>query len=80
MSGPTAGQAMRVAIGPVDSELTGPSFDPDFKTLFLSVQHPGSSASRKDGKMTSNWPRGGNSRPAPAVVTISGPLLDKLMT
>ncbi len=37
----TFGRAFRVAAMPSDAEATGPSFTPDMKTIFLSVQHPG---------------------------------------
>ena len=40
-SGPESGVPKPFAIGPVDSELTGPTFTDDGKTLLLSVQHPG---------------------------------------
>ncbi len=77
-SGPQAGRAIRVAVGPKDCELTGPSFSPDGKTLFLSVQHPGEKT--VDPKhLTSHWPDRGDSIPKPSVVCISGPLLEKLL-
>lgn len=40
-SGPNAGEAYLFGFGPMDSELTGPFFTRDRKTLFLSAQHPG---------------------------------------
>ena len=40
-SGPNMGDAYPFAIGPMDTELTGPWFTKDQQTLFLSVQHPG---------------------------------------
>ncbi len=40
-SGPESGMPKPFAIGPVDSELTGPTFTDDGATLLLSVQHPG---------------------------------------
>lgn len=78
MSGSNAGQALRVASAPVDAEFTGPTFSPDYKTLFLSVQHPGSET--KDPKNpTSTWPdRKG--LPKSSVVSINGPALDILMS
>lgn len=39
--GKDAGKAVRVASAPIGAELTGPSFSDDYKTLFLSIQHPG---------------------------------------
>jgi secreted PhoX family phosphatase len=76
-TGPQSGNVIQIASAPVDSELTGPFFAPDGKTLFLSVQHPGSRSKSLD-KLTSNWPDGGNSIPRPSVVTISGPLLNQI--
>ncbi|WP_228041585.1 PhoX family protein [Planktothrix mougeotii] len=40
-SGDAAGQAFLFAIGPMESEMTGPFFTPDQKTLFMAAQHPG---------------------------------------
>jgi uncharacterized protein len=40
-SGENAGNAYLFAMGPMDSELTGPFFTADQQTLFLAVQHPG---------------------------------------
>jgi len=72
LKGAGAGKAHRVASGPVGSELTGPVFSPDGRTLFLSVQHPGEkSPSYKNP--TSHWPDGGNAMPRSAVVQIELP-------
>jgi secreted PhoX family phosphatase len=76
--GPKAGQAVRVASAPTDAEFTGPSFAPDYKTLFLCVQHPGEES--KLPELTSHWPEGGSSIPKPSVVAIRGPLLDSLVS
>ncbi len=77
-TGPDAGKVIQVASAPNDAELTGPCFSPDYKTLFLSVQHPGE-LSKKNGPYTSHWPEGKpDSKPLSAVVTISGPLIDML--
>lgn len=75
-SGDHAGEVIRVANAPVDAELTGPCFSPDYKTLFLSVQHPGETSPSLD-KLKSNWPHGGV--PKPSVVTLQGPFLDKIV-
>lgn len=40
-SGENAGQAYLFGFGPTDSEMTGPFFTADQKTLFISAQHPG---------------------------------------
>jgi secreted PhoX family phosphatase len=76
-SGAHKGEVIRVASAPVDAEFTGPCFSPDYKTLFLSVQHPGETSESMD-KLTSHWPDGGI--PKSAVVTIQGPLLDKIVS
>lgn len=74
-SGPRAGQVCQVAVAPIEAELTGPSFSPDGKTLFICVQHPGEE-SPSETELTSHWPDGGNSIPRPSVVALSGPLID----
>lgn len=78
LHGEFAGMAYRIATAPTDAEFTGPMFSPDFKTLFLSVQHPG--ANTVDPSYpTSTWPeRKGLAKSS--VVTIQGSLLDKLIT
>ncbi|MDA0193931.1 MAG: DUF839 domain-containing protein [Bacteroidetes bacterium] len=78
MSGPMAGMVFQVGSAPVAVELTGLTFSPDFKTLFLSVQHPGET-SRSLDELTSHWPDGGDSLPRSSVVAIHGEALDKLM-
>lgn len=76
-SGPSAGQVIQVASAPVEAELTGPSFSPDGKTLFLSVQHPGEE-SKSASAPTSLWPNGVGTVPKPSVVAIRGPLLESV--
>jgi uncharacterized protein len=70
--GPDKGVAFQFASAPKEAELTGPSFTPNEKTLFLSVQHPGEETEDK-ANPTSTWPqvRGGN-QPRPSVVAITG--------
>jgi secreted PhoX family phosphatase len=75
-SGEFQGKVIRIAVAPRDAEFTGPCFSPDYKTLFLSVQHPGEQ-SESLTKLTSNWPDGGI--PKSAVITVKGPLLDKIV-
>ena len=75
--GKDAGKVIRVASAPKDAELTGPWFSPDGKTLFLSVQHPGEQT--KDLKNpTSTWPFDEDNIPKPAVVAITGDLIEKM--
>ncbi|EST51677.1 hypothetical protein T458_25145 [Brevibacillus panacihumi W25] len=72
---PTAGEnkgvAVQFASGPVGSEMTGPWFTPDEKTLFLAVQHPGENLKTYD-KPTSHWPKGGSHVALPSVIAING--------
>ena len=84
--GKDAGKVIRVVSGPRDSELTGPWFSPDGKTLFLSVQHPGEQTADL-ANPTSQWPFDGDnihkkwgpaSFPKPAVVAITGDLIEKM--
>ncbi|MGJ8760771.1 MAG: PhoX family protein [Polaribacter sp.] len=75
--GKDAGKVIRVATAPRDAELTGPWFSPDGKTLFLSVQHPGEQT--KDLRNpTSRWPFDKDNIPKPAVVAITGDLIEKM--
>ena len=75
--GQDSGKVIRVASAPKDAELTGPWFSPDGKTLFLSVQHPGEQTRDKNNP-TSKWPFDKDGIPKPAVVAISGDLIEKM--
>lgn len=75
--GKDAGKVIRVASAPKDAELTGPWFSPDGKTLFLSVQHPGEQTKDKNNP-TSKWPFDEDNIPKPAVVAITGDLIEKM--
>ena len=77
-SGEKAGEVLQVASAPVDAEFTGPCFSPDGTTLFLSVQHPGEYSTSID-ELSSHWPDGNSLFPRPAVVTITGKSLKKIM-
>lgn len=75
-AGPEAGRPHMFASGPCECELTGPSFTPDERTLFLSVQHPGERFGIRgvNGVVApagSNWPAGRpGAPPRPGVVAI----------
>jgi secreted PhoX family phosphatase len=75
--GKDEGKVIRVASAPRDAELTGPWFSPDGKTLFLSVQHPGEQT-RDLANPTSKWPFDEDNIPKPAVVAITGDLIEKM--
>ncbi len=68
--GAHAGDAFQFASGPVDSELTGPWFNENEDTLFISVQHPGETTTDLK-RPTSRWP-GNQAVPRPSVVAIRG--------
>jgi len=75
--GKDSGKVIRVASAPIDAELTGPWFAPDGKTLFLSVQHPGEQTKELTNP-TSKWPFDEDNIPKPAVVAITGDLIEKM--
>lgn len=62
---PFTGEIKRFATGPIACELTGIAFSDDYKTMFISVQHPG------EFLKGSNWPEGKNKTPKSAVVMIT---------
>ncbi len=71
-NGDQAGEVIQIASAPVDAEFTGPTFTPDGKYLFLSVQHPGeTTATVFDYDFTSHWPDGGMTIPKSAVIVVS---------
>jgi uncharacterized protein len=72
---PKTGDTKRFLTGPTNCEITGCTFTPDGKTMFISVQHPGETPSdRSDPKEPakySNWPdfkAGGRPRSATVVI------------
>ena len=67
--GVSGGDVFQFASGPVQSELTGPAFTPDGKTLFLAIQHPGEETESPDNP-TSTWP--GGDEPKSSLVAITG--------
>jgi len=75
--GEDQGKIIRLISAPNDAELTGPWFSPDGKTLFLSVQHPGEQTTDLNNP-TSQWPFDADGVPKPAVVAITGDLIEKM--
>lgn len=51
---PDSGEIRRFMVGPKSCELTGNTFTPDYKTLFVNVQHPGEEG---DSAFPDNSPR-----------------------
>jgi secreted PhoX family phosphatase len=53
-TGANAGEAYLFGYGPMESEMTGPYFSPDLKTLFISAQHPGEIGGIRKNMATDN--------------------------
>jgi secreted PhoX family phosphatase len=70
-----SGEVRRFLTGPVGCEVTGATFTPDMRTLFVNIQHPGETpGDRSDPQQPrrfSNWPdHRPNGRPRSATVVI----------
>lgn len=57
---PATGEVRRFLTGPVNCELTGATWAPDGRTLFVNIQHPGETPSERtnpdEPRRFSNWP------------------------
>jgi secreted PhoX family phosphatase len=62
---PETGEIHRFLAGPIACEVTGLTFTPDQKTMFVGIQHPG-----EKGK-PSHFPEGGESKPRSTIVMIT---------
>jgi secreted PhoX family phosphatase len=69
---PATGEIRRFLTGPVNCEVTGATFTPDGRTLFVNIQHPGETPSDRsdpaDPTRFSAWPTGGRPRSAMVVI------------
>lgn len=61
---PITGEIRRFLVGPKECEVTGLSWSPDRRTMFVGIQHPG-----EDGN--SHWPEGGNAVARSAIIAVS---------
>jgi secreted PhoX family phosphatase len=61
---PNSGEIRRFATGPIACEITGLTFSPDQRTLFVGVQHPG------EDLAPSHFPAGGNSKPRSTIMVV----------
>lgn len=61
---PATGEIRRFLVGPKQCEVSGLTWSPDRRTMFVGIQHPGD---RGDG----HWPEGGASVPRSAVIAIT---------
>ncbi|GAL19070.1 putative phosphatase [Vibrio maritimus] len=64
-SDPETGEIRRFLTGPIACEITGLTFSPDHKTMFVGVQHPG------EDLAPSHFPDGGDAVPRSSVIMIS---------
>ena len=58
------GEIRRFLVGPKECEVTGLTWSPDRRTMFVGIQHPGE-------KGDSHWPEGGDAVPRSAVIAIT---------
>jgi secreted PhoX family phosphatase len=61
---PSTGEIQRFLVGPNECEVTGLTWSPDYRTMFLGIQHPGE-------RGNSHWPEGGDAVPRSAVIAIT---------
>ena len=61
---PVTGEIRRFLVGPNECEITGLSWSPDRRTMFVGIQHPGE-------KGNSHWPEGGDAVPRSAIIAIT---------
>ena len=61
---PQTGEIRRFATGPIACEITGLTFSPDHRTVFIGVQHPG------EDLAPSHFPAGGNSKPRSTIMVV----------
>ena len=57
------GKIRRFMVGPKECEVTGLTFAPDYKTVFVGIQHPGE-------RLGSNFPDNGNNKPRSCIIAI----------
>lgn len=56
---PNTGEIRRFLTGPIGQEITGITWTPDQRTMFINVQHPGATTLEEEfaaGKVNSRWP------------------------
>ena len=68
------GEVRRFLTGPVNCEITGLTWTPDMRTMFLNIQHPGETPSDRsdpaDPARYSSWPGATGGRPRSATVVV----------
>jgi secreted PhoX family phosphatase len=67
-------EVRRFMTGPVNCEVTGVTWTPDMRTMFLNIQHPGETPSDRSDPAEpdkfSSWPGGPGSRPRSGTVVV----------
>ncbi|BAN48230.1 PhoX family phosphatase [Metapseudomonas resinovorans] len=66
---PRSGELKRFLVGPLGAEVTGISATPDFRTLFVNIQHPGEGSTATN--LLSTWPDGPGKRPRSSTVIVT---------
>lgn len=61
---PATGEIQRFLVGPNECEVTGLTWSPDRRTMFVGIQHPGE-------RGNSHWPEGGDAVPRSAVIAVT---------
>lgn len=61
---PVTGEIRRFMVGPNECEITGLTWSPDRRTMFVGIQHPGE-------RGNSHWPAGGTSVPRSAIIAVT---------
>ncbi len=69
VSDPNSGETRRFLTGPRVAEVTGITATPDFRTLFVNIQHPGEGSTPTE--FSSHWPDGAGRRPRSATVVVT---------
>ena len=65
LADPVSGAIGRFLVGPVACEVTGATWSPDKRTMFIGIQHPG------EKEMESHFPDGGDTVPRSSIVAIT---------
>jgi len=66
---PESGELKRFLVGPQGCEVTGITATPDFRTLFVNIQHPGEGSTPDN--LRSTWPDGQGKRPRSSTVVVT---------
>jgi len=61
---PATGEIRRFMVGPNECEITGLTWSPDRRTMFVGIQHPGE-------KGNSQWPGGEGTTPRSAIIAVT---------